>query len=341
MPKRVIFTRAALEEPFGQRILGRVEALGLAVERLKGNRLSGLRGGTDRETYRRAKATLAVVTAPPSLFRLRPVPPSADYQFHLAQGCPAHCQYCYLAGSLSGPPVTRVYANLPQILHNLEDYERPGRVTTFEASCYTDPLAIEHLTGALAETIRHFGRRPPTARLRWVTKFGAVEPLLGLPHGGRTRCRVSVNAPEVERRFEGGTDPVDVRLEALRRLALSPERGGGGYAVGLVVAPIMPYEGWEGAYADLLDRAAAALDFPCNLTFELITHRFTPHSKETLQSWYPASALEMDETARAERQNKYGGRKYVYRLPVMRDLRGFFEREIARRFPDAPILYWV
>jgi spore photoproduct lyase len=57
--------------------------------------------------------------------KLNPIPPSADWQFHLAQGCPAHCQYCYLAGSLSGIPITKVYANLPQILEALAAYEKP------------------------------------------------------------------------------------------------------------------------------------------------------------------------------------------------------------------------
>lgn len=159
MPKRVLFTPHALSLPFGKQILDKVTSLGLQVEELKSNRLSGLRGEDERETYRIAKQTLAVVTAPPSAFKLQPIPPSADWQFHLAEGCPAHCQYCYLAGSLQGPPVVRVFANLPEILQNTTNFERSGQLTTFEASCYTDPLSIEHLTGSLSESIRHFGTR--------------------------------------------------------------------------------------------------------------------------------------------------------------------------------------
>ena len=145
MPERVMFTPAALEEPWGQQILARVQSLDLPVEELPRNRLTGLRGEDERDTYNKSKRTLAVVTAPPSAFKLSPIPPSADWQFHIAEGCPAHCQYCYLAGSLSGPPVIRVFANLPQILGNLAAFERSGETTTFEASCYTDPLGIEHL----------------------------------------------------------------------------------------------------------------------------------------------------------------------------------------------------
>ena len=90
MPKRVLFTPDALDEPFGQKILERVKQYNLPVEILKNNRVTGLRGATERETYKIAKSTLAIVNASPSAFRLRPIPPSAEFQFHLAEGCPAH-----------------------------------------------------------------------------------------------------------------------------------------------------------------------------------------------------------------------------------------------------------
>ncbi len=334
MPERVVFTPAALDEPWGQKIKQRIEALNLPIEELPRNRLTGLRGETERETYDISKRTLAIVTAPPSQFKLSPIPPSADWQFHLAEGCPAHCQYCYLAGSLSGPPVIRAYANLPQILDNLAKYEQPGKATSYEVSCYTDPLGIEHLTGSLAECIRYFGTRED-GYLRWVSKFDAVEPLLDLPHNGHIRCRVSVNAAPISGKFEGGTASVASRLMGLRKLALAK------YPVGLVVAPIMPMEDWEMHYSNLFDQISNALDFECDLTFELISHRFTPGSKEVLQTWYPHSKLDMDEEKRSVKRNKFGGTKYVYDNDIMKTLRRFFEGEIGRRFPNAKILYWT
>ena len=340
MPEQVLFTPAAIQEPWGQKILARIESLNLPIEILPHNRLTGLRGENERETYQISKRTLAVVTAPPSSFKLSPIPPSADWQFHLAEGCPAHCQYCYLAGSLQGPPVIRAFANLPQTLANLGGYERAGEATSFEVSCYTDPLGIEHLTGSLAECIRYFGTRKD-GYLRWVSKFDAVDALLDLPHNGHTRCRVSVNAAPASMRFEGGTAPVAERLQALRKLALPRTRGGGGYPVGVVIAPIMPMEDWELHYSQLLDSISTALDFDCDLTFELITHRFTPGSKETLLEWYPQTKLEMDESTRKVKRNKFGGTKYVYETDIMKQLRSFFERELSRRFPQAKLLYWT
>jgi spore photoproduct lyase len=339
MPQRAVFTPAALEWEHGQRILQRVEALGIPVEKLKQNRVTGLRGADERATYNTAKRTLAVVTSPPSYLKLSPIPPSADWQYHIAEGCPAHCQYCYLAGSLSGPPVVRVFANLEQILENLATYETKDE-TSYEVSCYTDPLGIEHLTGSLAESIRYFGTREK-GFLRWVSKFDDVDSLLELPHNGQTRCRASVNAEPISRRLEGGTANVPARLAALRKLALPPERGGGGYPVGLVIAPIMPMDEWQGHYGKLLDEAAQALDFPCDLTFELITHRFTPGSKDVLLQWYPKTTLDLDESQREVKRNKFGGTKYVYPRETMKELKAWFTSEIAARFPQGRILYWT
>lgn len=340
MPKRVVFTPDALDEPFGQKIYARVSQYNLPVEILKNNRLTGLRGETERETYKLAKSTLAIVNASPSAFKLRPIPPSADFQFHLAEGCPAHCQYCYLAGSLQGPPAIRVFANLPLILQNTLNYKIPGKITSFEASCYTDPLSIEHLTGSLAETIKFFGNREDS-HLRFVTKFDAVDPLLNIKHNGRSRWRISLNAHSVSRRLEGGTASISARIKALRKLALPRESGGGNYRIGVVLAPIMPIPNWQEEYVLLLDELQQNLDFPTDLTFELITHRFTPGSREVLLEWYPNTSLEMDKSSRVVKRNKFGGTKYVYIKEIMNNMKEFFYMEINKRFFKAPILYWT
>ncbi len=357
MPKRVVFTPDALNEPFGQAIYERVTALDLPIDIAKGNRITGLRGADERETYRIAKNTLAIVNAPPSAFRLQPIPPSADWQMNLAEGCPAHCQYCYLAGSLTGPPAVRAYANLPKMLANTATYEGTyppnkswqstdtNRPTTFEVSCYTDVLGIEHLTGSLAECIRYFGTRTNGRRgygqLRFVTKYDHVDGLLDLPHNGQTRARFSLNADSIARRLEGGTASLEARLQALRKLALPRERGGGGYPIGLVIAPIMPIPDWRAHYTALLDRIAEVIDFPADMNVEFISHRFTPGSKDVLLQWYPNTSLDMDEETRAEKRNKFGGTKYVYRPEEMREMKAFFYAEWQARFPNAPILYWT
>jgi spore photoproduct lyase len=352
VPRRVLVTRSALQFEHGRRIVERCEAAGVPeIEVLPGDRLPALAPGAEpRQAYAAAKNTLAVTVASASTRRLQPIPPSADWRFDLAQGCPAHCQYCYLAGSLGGPPITRVYANLEEILAGLDAHVGAGSVTsgtagrgsegtTFEASCYTDPLGIEHLTGSLARTVEHMGTHAwaGPVQLRFTTKFDGVRPLLGLPHGGRTRVRMSVNAPAIGDRFEGGTARMPRRVAALRELALD------GYPVGLTIAPIMPVDGWQDGYGALLDDVRAALDdVPgLDLTVEMITHRFTPKSKDVLLGWYPRTRLEMDEDLRRLKRGKFGSVKHVYPAPVMTELRSWFEAALAERLPRARVLYWT
>jgi len=70
MPKRVVITPDALKEPYGQELYQRITSQGLSVEIMKNNRITGLRGTTERETYKIAKNTLAIVNAPPSAFNV-------------------------------------------------------------------------------------------------------------------------------------------------------------------------------------------------------------------------------------------------------------------------------
>lgn len=346
-PKRLIVTRSAQAFAHGRAIMERAASLGIEVTELPGDRLALGLPEDERQAYALAKSTLAVVLSPPGKRKLQPIAPSADWRVDLAQGCPAHCSYCYLAGSLKGPPITRVYANLDEILDGLPAYLGQGTVTsrsnqrvhegtTFEASCYTDPLAIEPITGSLSATVAWFGNWQADAQLRFTSKFADVDSLLTIEHAKRTRMRASIN-PRAFARFEAGTSPVAARLTAIGRMAAA------GYPIGLTIAPIIAADGWEEAYARLIDDAAAVLAaIPyLDLTVELITHRFTAGSKATLESWYPGSALDMSGQNRVTKRTKFGTEKQVYDADMMRTLRQFFENHIAAALPTARILYWT
>ncbi|WP_245841880.1 SPL family radical SAM protein [Sphingomonas lenta] len=346
MPKRVLVAKSALEWEHGRAVAERAAALGVDVVELPSDRLNLNFPDDPRRAYAEAKATMALVVASPSKRKLQPIAPSADWRVDLAEGCPAHCSYCYLAGSLKGPPITRVYANLPEVFKELPRHLGMGTITsrsrhrqhegtTYEASCYTDPIALEHLTGSLSALIAYVGAWDADAQLRFTTKFSGIDPLLTIEHNGRTRMRASLN-PKPYARFEGGTSPVAQRIGALRRMADA------GYPVGLTIAPIIAAPGWEMAYGGLIDDVAAALEgAEPDLTVELITHRFTEGSKAVLESWYPGSGLDMGPDGRTVKRTKFGAVKHVYDKDVMKTLRAFFEERIAERLPYARILYWT
>lgn len=346
-PRRLLITRAARGFAHGRAMMERAAALGTTIVELPGDRLVLDLPGDAARAYADAKQTIAVVVAPPSKRRFQPIPPSADWRVDLAQGCPAHCSYCYLAGSLTGPPITRAYANFDEIVAAIPEHVGQGKVTsrsraradegtTFEASCYTDPLAIEPVTGSLAALIRWFGDTNLDARLRFTTKFANVDPLLALAHRGRTRMRVSLN-PALHARYEGGTARVADRLVAMRRMADA------GYPIGLTIAPIIAAEGWRAAYGGLIADVAAVLNGATgvDLTVELITHRFTEGSKAVLDTWYPGSALDMTGANRTEKRTRFGTSKQVYDTETMKALKAFFHDTIGELLPSARILYWT
>lgn len=346
-PRRVLLTRSARDFAHGRAIAERAAALGIEIVELTSDRLTLDLGDDPRRIYAEAKRTLAVTVAPPSKRRLQPIAPSADWRVDLAEGCPAHCAYCYLAGSLKGPPITRAYANLDEVLEGCKAYLGQGTITsrsrsrahegtTFEASCYTDPLGIEGVTGSLSAAIAWFGGWDADVQLRFTSKFANVDELLGVEHNGRTRMRASLN-PKAYARFEGGTAPVALRLGGLRRMAQA------GYPVGLTIAPIIAAAGWEQAYGELIDDAGTALNgiAGLDLTVELITHRYTAGSKAVLASWYPGSALDMGDANRTTKRTKFGAEKQVYDAATMRTLRSFFEARVAAALPAARVLYWT
>ena len=100
---------------------------------------------------------------------------------------------------------------------------------------------------------------------------------------------------------------------------------------------------WRERYDRLIEDAQDALaDIPgLDLTAELITHRFTAGSKAKLLDWYPGTALDLDEAARARKVTKFGSAKYVYRPETMTELRRHIERRLAERLPQARVLYWT
>ena len=86
-PRRVVITPDALALPHGRVMLERAASFGAEVVKLKANRLAGLFDGDERKAYALAKTTFAIVVSPAGQRKLQPIPPSADWQFHVAQGC--------------------------------------------------------------------------------------------------------------------------------------------------------------------------------------------------------------------------------------------------------------
>ncbi len=341
MPTRLIFEPTALEYPLGKAIYERFQDTGIEIQVTKShNRITGLPGETPKEKYAEAKKTLVVGVRKTLEFETSK--PSADYALPLITGCPGHCTYCYLQTTLGPRPVNRVYVNLDEIFARARDYmaQKAPDLTYFEGACTSDPLALEHITGSLHETIHFFGTTQD-GRFRFVTKYDNVDGLLDLAHNGHTRIRFSLNTEKVIQKWELATAGLAERLTAAAKVAAA------GYPTGVIIAPIFLEGDWEKDYGDLLDLLHQHLDRlaldprRADLTFELITHRYTPKAKALITERFPETDLPMNEEGRRWKYGQFGYGKYIYDKDPMTRASEFFHEHIEKLFPGGSVQYIV
>ncbi|MDQ0492133.1 spore photoproduct lyase [Paenibacillus brasilensis] len=337
LPDLVFFEPDALNYPKGQRIMDWVKAKDIPYRMTTShNRITNLPGETEVEKYRMAKKTLVVGIRKTLTFDQSK--PSAEYAIPISTGCMGHCHYCYLQTTLGAKPYIRVYVNTDDILNAAKAYieERVPEITRFEAACTSDPVGLEHITGSLGDLIR-FMADEEYGRLRFVTKYHHVDPLLNIKHNGHTRIRFSINSDYVIKQFEPATSRFEERIEAAGKVAQA------GYPLGFIIAPIIWYDGWEEGYGELLRRLGETLSqhATTDLTFELIQHRFTKTSKAVIEKRYPKTKLEMDMEKRKKKWGRWGQNKYVYPDEQQNALREFITERIFEHFPLSRIEYFT
>ncbi|ADO57207.1 spore photoproduct lyase [Paenibacillus polymyxa] len=337
MPDLVFFEPDALNYPKGQRIMDWVKAKDIPYRMTTShNRITNLPGETEVEKYRMAKKTLVVGIRKTLTFDQSK--PSAEYAIPISTGCMGHCHYCYLQTTLGAKPYIRIYVNTDDIISAAKGYieERVPEITRFEAACTSDPVGLEHITESLGDLIR-FMADEEFGRLRFVTKYHHVDPLLDIKHNGHTRIRFSINSDYVIKQFEPATSRFEERIEAAGKIARA------GYPLGFIIAPIIWYDGWEAGYGELLRRLGETLPQHAtkDLTFELIQHRFTKTSKAVIEKRYPKTKLEMDIEKRKKKWGRWGQNKYVYPDEQQNALREFITERIFEHFPLSRIEYFT
>ena len=78
-----------------------------------------------------------------------------------------------------------------------------------------------------------------------------------------------------------------------------------------------------------------------NLSFEVISHRFTKRAKESILKVFPKSDLPMDEEERKFKFGQFGYGKYVYPHDLKEEINSFFTTKIENLFSGADIKYII
>jgi spore photoproduct lyase len=105
----------------------------------------------------------------------------------------------------------------------------------------------------------------------------------------------------------------------------------------------MVYSGWEEEYRKLVEDLRKTLGPAAerDITFELISHRFTARAKKRILEVFPSTTLPMDESIRKFKFGQFGYGKYVYPGETMDKMDALFRSGLAEAFPGARIEYLV
>ncbi|PKM86673.1 MAG: spore photoproduct lyase [Firmicutes bacterium HGW-Firmicutes-12] len=336
-PKRVFFEKDALKYPLGEELWERFRKEGILVSLIAShNRVTGIPGKTPQQSYMEAKQTFVVGVR--RTMKFETCKPSAHYQLPLCTSCIGKCEYCYLNTTLGNKPYLRVYVNIEEILQKTKEYikERSPETTFFEGAATSDPLPYEAYTGALASTIEFFSTQE-LGYFRFVTKFTEVDSLLRLQHNGHTRIRFSLNTQYVINNYEHATPPDQERIEAAGKTARA------GYPLGFLIAPVILYDKWQEDYGALIKKIADTLpqEAKKDLSFEIISYRFTSRAKERILQVFPQTTLPMEEKERKFKYGQFGYGKYIYPKEQMLEVKEFFSKKVIDSFPEANINYII
>jgi len=307
------------------------------IVELKGSRIKeNIPGENLYNFYREGKKTLVVGIKKGMKFQS--CKPSAHYQLPLLSGCTGQCQYCYLNTNLSDKPYMRVNVNVDDIFEHAQKYinERLPEQTIFEGSATSDPVPVEPYSNSLKQTIAFFSEND-NGRFRFVTKYTDIDTLLDIEHNGNTEIRFTLNTNKVINDYENKTPSLSKRIEACKKIINAK------YPMGFIIAPIFIYDGWKADYKNLL------LDLKSNLpnnlshpiTFEVISHRYTPKAKNTILEVFPETELPMNDKERVYKYGQFGYGKYVYNKENINEIKSFFNQEINSIFNNKLIKYII
>lgn len=187
-----------------------------------------------------------------------------------AYGCPFDCSWCYLKGTFrfhpnGSKPVIKSYEKIE--LHTrrfLEEVEAPEVLNTGEIA---DSLMHENSGQQFSKFIIPMFETQRLHKVLFLTKSTNIKNLLEIESHNQAIISFSLNAMPVAKKWEKAP-PVLKRVEAAKKLYQA------GYEVRIRIDPMVPINGWQECYIQLVD-----------LIFEnLLPERITLGSLRGLQS---------------------------------------------------------
>jgi spore photoproduct lyase len=115
------------------------------------------------------------------------------------------------------------------------------------------------------------------------------------------------------------------------------------YPTGFLIAPVFLYNHWQNDYRNMLEQLKDVLPkktaYP--VTFEVISHRYTPRAKDIITKIFPGTKLPMEDEERTYKYGQFGYGKYIYQKEELDKIKSFFQEVIPTIFPDGVVKYII
>jgi spore photoproduct lyase len=323
---RVYVEREVAEHPRSLRVLDQLPK----TERIECSRYGEVFNRT-AQNFLLQKLRPALILARKHRGHILPAPSGygvgGEHNFYFSHmlNCVYDCRYCFLQG---------MYRSANYVLFvNYEDFfaaidrrlaAAGGDDVWFFSGYDCDSLALESLTGFVAEFLPFFASRP-TARLELRTKSTQIRALLDSPAIANCVVAFSFTPETAHRKLEAGVPSIESRIAAMVELAAH------GWRLGVRLDPLLWSEQFEDEYLELVDRVFSAIPIASLHSVSFGPFRLPPDFHRRMEKLMPRERLFAGALETVDGMVSYPS-------ALERKMAEFLHAELARRVP-ASVLY--
>jgi spore photoproduct lyase len=169
-----------------------------------------------------------------------------------AYGCPYDCSWCYLKGTLrlletKTKPVVKDYKKIEShVKQFLNSWHYSNEI--LNTGELADSLMWENVTNPFSKFIIPIFENQNKHKILFLTKSNNIKNLLNTSPQNQVIVSFSLNADEVAKIWEKWAPTIEERIEAARKISEY------GYETRIRIDPMVPIEGWQKHYPNLIDQ---------------------------------------------------------------------------------------
>lgn len=238
-----------------------------------------------------------------------------------ATGCPYACAWCYLQGTLrflegKTKPRPKDYARIER--HLIALFEGDGvNPELLNAGELSDSLITERSKRPFSKFVMELISTQDVHRVLFVTKSPEIGNLLNIENEKQAVVSFSLNAESVAARWEKAPKVAD-RIEAAGLLKDA------GFEVRVRIDPMVPIEGWQKAYSELLDRVFSRFE-PDRVTLGSLRGLQSTINNARDKTW----TVYLGESSNWGKKIPRSSRKLMYAAVIKKLNRDFGYRRVA------------